>query len=102
MISIETFHNLMATPWLAILLMMVLAIILNVCSEADAFIAAGFRGSLPASAQLAFMVLGPMLDIKLLLMYMTVFRKKVIIALACLTFSTIALLMTGLAFFGGF
>jgi uncharacterized membrane protein YraQ (UPF0718 family) len=48
MISINTFQNLMAAPWLAILLMMALAIILNVCSEADAFIAAGFRGSLPA------------------------------------------------------
>ncbi len=102
MISMETFQGLMAAPWLAVLLMMALAIILNVCSEADAFIAAGFRGSLPYSAQLAFMVLGPMLDIKLLLMYMTVFRKKVIITLASLTFVLIALLMNGLELSGIF
>lgn len=79
--SIDLFTSLQATPWLAIALMMVMAVILNLCSEADAFIAAGFRGMLPASAQLAFMVLGPMFDLKLLLMYFGVFNKKAIVAL---------------------
>ena len=73
-------------PVLSILAMMFLAIILNLCSEADAFIAATFRTSLPISAQMAFMVLGPMLDIKLVLMYFRVFRKRFIIALSGMTF----------------
>ncbi len=101
MISISTFQNLAATPWLAILLMMALAIILNLCSEADAFIAASFRNVLPGSAQMAFMVLGPMLDIKLILMYLTVFPKKVIVTLSILTFSCVGLLMLLLEFWGG-
>lgn len=75
-----------ATPVLAILTMLLLAVILNLCSEADAFIAATFRTTLPLSAQMAFMVLGPMLDIKLVLMYLQLFRKRFIIVLSVTTF----------------
>ncbi len=78
-LSLDTFTLLAADPWLAIVAMMVLAVLLNLCSEADAFIAATFRDLLPLSAQMAFMVLGPMLDIKLLLMYLAVFRKRLIL-----------------------
>jgi len=81
-VPMDAFSHLLATPWQAILIMMVMAVLLNLCSEADAFIAASFRGILPGSAQMAFMVLGPMLDIKLLLMYLSVFRKRLIVALA--------------------
>jgi hypothetical protein len=43
----------------------------------------------PLSAQMAFMVLGPMLDIKLILMYLKVFRAPAIAVLASLTFITV-------------
>ena len=70
-------------PALSVVLMMALAVSLNLCSEADAFVAASFRATVvPLSAQMAFMVLGPMLDIKLLLMYLPVFRRRAIITLA--------------------
>jgi uncharacterized membrane protein YraQ (UPF0718 family) len=69
--------------------MMLLAMALNLCSQTDAFIAAGFRGILPDTAQMAFMILGPMLDIKLLLLYLTMFRKRVIITLALLIFLSV-------------
>jgi uncharacterized membrane protein YraQ (UPF0718 family) len=85
-IGVDGLRDLFASPATAIILMMGLAIALNLCSETDAFIAAGFRGILPDTAQMAFMVLGPMLDIKLLLMYLTIFRKRVIVALSVLTF----------------
>jgi uncharacterized membrane protein YraQ (UPF0718 family) len=62
---------------LAILLMMGLAIVLCLCSEADAFVAASFITMRPA-AKLAFLVLGPMLDFKLYLMYTRVFRPRLI------------------------
>lgn len=69
-------------PLLAILVMMALAVILNLCSEADAFISASFQPlGIPLSAQMAFMVLGPMLDIKLVLMYLGVFTRKMILIL---------------------
>lgn len=67
---------------LAMLGMMGLAFVLNLCSEADAFVAASFRGLVGFSGQMAFMVLGPMLDLKLLAMYLALFRKRAIVALA--------------------
>lgn len=60
---------------LSIALMMLLAVILSLCSEADAFVAASYT-TLRPSAKLAFLVLGPMLDIKLYLMYTRVFRPR--------------------------
>lgn len=58
-------------------LMAFLAITLCICSEADAFFAASFF-NLPAGAKMAFLILGPMLDIKLYLMYRRVFRPRLI------------------------
>lgn len=60
---------------LSIALMMLLAVVLSLCSEADAFVAASYT-TLRPSAKLAFLVLGPMLDIKLFLMYTRVFRPR--------------------------
>jgi uncharacterized membrane protein YraQ (UPF0718 family) len=62
---------------LAILLMMGLAIALCLCSEADAFVAASF-GTMPPSAKIGFLVLGPMLDFKLYMMFTRVFKPKLI------------------------
>jgi uncharacterized membrane protein YraQ (UPF0718 family) len=79
-------------PALSILIMMLMAIALNLCSEADAFVAASFRSTpVPLTAQMAFMVLGPMLDIKLILMYFNVFRLHAILMLAALVFSMVFL-----------
>ncbi len=89
----------MEPPVNAIGLMMGLAVMLNLCSEADAFISASFQPlGIPLSAQLSFMVLGPMLDLKLILMYLTVFSKKMIITLALTTFCIVGLSMLFLEF----
>jgi hypothetical protein len=85
----QVFITLGATPVLSILAMMGLAVALNLCSEADAFVAASFRALLPPPAQMAFMVLGPMLDVKLIMMLAGVFRKRAIAALAVLTFTVV-------------
>ncbi|MFF9122730.1 permease [Streptomyces sp. NPDC014889] len=53
------------SPWLSVLFLAGLAIVLAVCSEADAFVAASLTGFSPV-ARLAFMVVGPMVDLKLL------------------------------------
>ncbi len=58
--------------------MMSTAFTLSLCSEADAFVGKTFYGPFNFTSVMAFLVLGPMLDIKLLLMYRTVFRKKFI------------------------
>ncbi|MEW2401756.1 permease [Streptomyces sp. NPDC046862] len=53
------------SPWLSVLLLAALAVVLCVCSEADAFVAASLTGFSP-TARLAFMVVGPMVDLKLI------------------------------------
>jgi uncharacterized membrane protein YraQ (UPF0718 family) len=62
----------------AILLMMLIAVLFCLCSEADAFVAANFPIYWAPASKLAFLVLGPMLDLKLYLMYTRVFRAKLI------------------------
>ena len=62
---------------LAILAMMAMAVVLCLCSEADAFVAASYT-QLPPAAKLAFLILGPMLDLKLYFMYTRVFRPRLI------------------------
>ena len=62
--------------------MMGLAVLLCLCSEADAFVAASFI-TLRPSAKLAFLVLGPMLDLKLYMMYTRVFRQRLIWTIIC-------------------
>lgn len=72
-------------PALTILAMMGLAIAQCLCSEADAFVAASFSTVQPA-AKLAFLVLGPMMDLKLYAMYTRVFRPRLILVIcACVS-----------------
>ncbi|BAH74784.1 permease [Solidesulfovibrio magneticus] len=66
---------------LAIPGMMALAVVLSLCSQADAFVAASFS-TFPAAAKLAFLALGPMLDLKLLLMWRQVFTPRLTRVLA--------------------
>jgi uncharacterized membrane protein YraQ (UPF0718 family) len=63
------------SPALQVVGMMVLAILLSVCSEADAFVAASFQ-LFSASSQLAFVTIGPMIDLKLIGMYAATFGRS--------------------------
>ncbi len=66
--------------WLALPSIMGLAIVLSLCSTSDAFIAAPMA-VFSMAAKLAFLVFGPMMDIKLLFMYSGVFKRRVVLAL---------------------
>jgi uncharacterized membrane protein YraQ (UPF0718 family) len=55
-------------PVTSALVMMGLAFTLSLCSAADAFVAAAFT-QFTIPARMAFMVMGPMVDIKLVAMY---------------------------------
>jgi uncharacterized protein len=62
------------TPVVDLVAMMALAFLLSLCSESDAFVAASFVQFGPA-AQLAFLVFGPMVDMKLGALYMGTYSK---------------------------
>lgn len=60
--------------------MMALAALLSLCSTSDAFVAATFTG-FPSASKLAFLVFGPVVDLKLIFIYGLVFRKRFIVLL---------------------
>jgi uncharacterized membrane protein YraQ (UPF0718 family) len=68
-------------PLISVIVLVGLAILLSICSTVDAFIALGFVGTFSAGAILAFLVLGPMVDIKSVLMYGHVFRPRPVLYL---------------------
>jgi len=66
-----------AHPVVEISAMMLLAILICLCSEADAFVAANLI-DIGVGGKLAFLVLSPMFDLKLYMMYTRVFKKRLI------------------------
>ena len=73
-------------PLISVLALMLMAVLLSVCSTVDAFIALGFIGTFSPGAILAFLIFGPMVDIKSILMYGHVFRWRTVFYLVLLPF----------------
>jgi uncharacterized membrane protein YraQ (UPF0718 family) len=70
---------------LAVLALAGLAVVMAICSEADAFIAASLT-QFSLTARLAFMVVGPMVDVKLIAMQAGTFGGRFALRFAPLTF----------------
>lgn len=68
--------------WLSIVVMMLFAFVISVCSAADAFIAASFANSFSPGSLVAFMVFGPMIDLKNIFMLLHSFRTRFVIVLS--------------------
>jgi len=85
--------------WFAVASMMGLAGVLSLCSTSDAFVAATFV-AFPGIAKLAFLVFGPMMDLRLLFIYAAVFRKRFVLGLAIGLFVLIGLLCMRLSVLG--
>ncbi|WP_018968930.1 permease [Rubritalea marina] len=73
------------------LLLMGLAFLLSVCSTSDAFLAASLGGFAYVS-KMAFMVFGPMLDVKLLFLYQTLMNRRFLLVFSIALFLLVALL----------
>lgn len=73
-----------AGPVASVLVMMVLAFVLSVCSTVDAFLALAFVNTFTPASVLAFLVFGPMVDIKSSLMFLGVFRRRTVMYLILL------------------
>jgi uncharacterized membrane protein YraQ (UPF0718 family) len=73
-------------PVLSVLALAVLAVLLSICSEADAFVAASLTQFSPI-ALLAFLVVGPMVDLKLISMQAGVFGRRFAARFAPTTFA---------------
>jgi uncharacterized membrane protein YraQ (UPF0718 family) len=67
-----------STKFLAVLVMLVLALTMSLCSEADAFIGSSLLSLFGAGPVVGFLVFGPMVDIKNLLMMKRYFTGRFI------------------------
>ncbi|MBX3048021.1 MAG: permease [Anaerolineales bacterium] len=73
-------------PLLSVLVMMALAVLLSICSTVDAFVSLAFVGSFTSGSILSFLVFGPMVDIKSVMLYLQVFQRKTVLYIVWLVF----------------
>ncbi|MGF1513258.1 MAG: permease [Elainellaceae cyanobacterium] len=71
-------------PVTSILAMMLLAAVVSICSTVDSFFALSFASLFTEGSILAFLVFGPMIDIKNIGLLLSVFRSRVILYLFAL------------------
>jgi uncharacterized membrane protein YraQ (UPF0718 family) len=77
---------------LSILAMLLLAFVVSICANVDAFFALSFAGTFTAGSIVSFLVFGPMIDIKMLALLKTTFNNELLI-----TITVLSLLMSMLA-----
>jgi uncharacterized membrane protein YraQ (UPF0718 family) len=65
-------------PTISVLSLMLMAVVVSVCSSVDAFLALGFAAQITPGALLAFLVLGPVVDLKLLGLFGVVLQPRAI------------------------
>jgi uncharacterized membrane protein YraQ (UPF0718 family) len=82
-------------PLLSILALAALAVLLSICSEADAFVAASLS-QFSLTSRLVFLVVGPMVDLKLIAMQTGVFGRRFVVRFAPATFAAAVLAGAGL------
>ncbi|MFC7733448.1 permease [Actinomadura keratinilytica] len=78
--------GLAGTGPLSVLVLALLAVLMSICSEADAFVAASLSQFSP-TARLAFLVVGPMVDLKLVALQAGFFGRRFAVRFVPLTFA---------------
>ncbi|MDP4088295.1 MAG: permease [Bacillota bacterium] len=80
----------------SIIVMMLMAFVLSICSETDAFIGRSFFNQFTGSSVMAFLIFGPMIDIKNTVMLMSNFKlnfvAKLVFVIVAVTFLAAAAL----------
>ena len=90
----EILLSLGANPLLAIGVMMALAFIVAICSNVDAFFALAFSSTFSIGSIVAFLVFGPMVDVKMLGLMRTTYRTSVLVKVSVVV--GLASIVTGL------
>jgi len=79
-------HTAAENPVVSVLVLAIFAVLLSICSEADAFVAASLS-QFSLTARLAFLVVGPMIDLKLFGMQAATFGRAFAFRFAPTTFA---------------
>lgn len=75
----EVLLGLGSNPALSILAMMLLAFIVSICSNVDAFFALTFSGTFTAGSLVSFLVFGPIIDVKMLTLMKTTYKLRILL-----------------------
>lgn len=78
----EFLNTIGAHPILSILAMIFLGLVVSMCSNVDAFFALSYSTTFTLGSLMAFMVFGPMIDIKILSMLKSTFKTKFLVWLS--------------------
>nr|WP_268252224.1 permease [Microbacterium sp. F2E] len=70
-----------SNPALSIVAMIALAMIVSICSNVDSFFALSFASTFTPGSIAAFLLVGPLVDVKMLALLRTTFRTKVLVGL---------------------
>ncbi len=73
-----------SNPALSIVAMIVLAMIVSICSNVDSFFALSFASTFTPGSIVAFLLVGPLVDVKMLALLRTTFRSKVLVGLVAI------------------
>ena len=65
-------------PALSIIAMIVLAMVVSICSNVDSFFALSFASTFTPGAMVAFLLVGPLVDVKMLALLRTTFTTRVL------------------------
>ena len=76
-------------PFISHVFMMGFAYLLSLCSTTDAFVAASFANSFSPGSLLAFLVFGPMIDVKSTLMMLSIFKARFVLTLSIVVAVTV-------------
>src|SRR5215208_2431549 len=82
-------------PFLSILAMIALAFIISICSNVDAFFALAYSNTFTTGSIVAFLVFGPMIDIKMLAMMRTTYKVRLLAMVTVLV--TLSSVLIGLS-----
>lgn len=73
-----------SSPVTSILAMMVLALVVSICSTVDSFFALSFASTFTSGSLLAFLVFGPMIDLKGVGLMLSIFKPRAVFYLFAL------------------
>src|SRR3954471_4675077 len=83
-----------SNPFYSILAMIALAFIISICSNVDAFFALAYSSTFTVGSIVAFLVFGPMIDIKMLALMRTTYKARLLVIMTILV--TLTSILIGL------
>src|SRR5215203_3888069 len=90
----DVLTSLGSDPFLSILAMIALAFIISICANVDAFFALAYSNTFTIGSIVAFLVFGPMIDIKMLTMMRTTYKVRLLAVITILV--TLTSILIGL------